>query len=42
MGINGKVLIAQSGGPTAVINQTLAGIVRRQKSIPRYPEYTAL
>lgn len=27
MGINGKVLIAQSGGPTAVINQTLAGIV---------------
>ncbi len=27
MGIYGKVLIAQSGGPTAVINQTLAGIV---------------
>src|SRR5665647_1816215 len=27
MGISGKVLIAQSGGPTAVINQTLAGIV---------------
>ncbi|MFZ3132068.1 MAG: 6-phosphofructokinase, partial [Desulfosporosinus sp.] len=27
MGLNGKVLIAQSGGPTAVINQTLAGIV---------------
>jgi 6-phosphofructokinase 1 len=27
MGINGKALIAQSGGPTAVINQTLAGIV---------------
>ncbi|RNC29016.1 MAG: Pyrophosphate--fructose 6-phosphate 1-phosphotransferase [Candidatus Dichloromethanomonas elyunquensis] len=24
---NGKILIAQSGGPTAVINQTLAGIV---------------
>ncbi|NLI14269.1 6-phosphofructokinase [Pelotomaculum propionicicum] len=27
MATNGKVLIAQSGGPTAVINQTLAGIV---------------
>ncbi len=27
MGDNGKILIAQSGGPTAVINQTLAGIV---------------
>ena len=27
MGIYGKALIAQSGGPTAVINQTLAGIV---------------
>ena len=27
MGISGKVLIAQSCGPTAVINQTLAGIV---------------
>lgn len=31
MGINGKVLIAQSGGPTAVINQTLAGIVLEAK-----------
>ncbi|MBF7096269.1 6-phosphofructokinase [Alkalibacter mobilis] len=27
MGLSGKVLIAQSGGPTAVINQTLTGIV---------------
>jgi 6-phosphofructokinase len=31
MGISGKVLIAQSGGPTAVINQTLAGIVREAR-----------
>lgn len=31
MGFNGKVLIAQSGGPTAVINQTLAGIVLEAK-----------
>lgn len=31
MGLNGKVLIAQSGGPTAVINQTLAGIVLEAK-----------
>ncbi|MDD2554398.1 MAG: 6-phosphofructokinase, partial [Desulfotomaculaceae bacterium] len=31
MGISGKVLIAQSGGPTAVINQTLAGIVLEAK-----------
>lgn len=27
MGLQGKVLIAQSGGPTAVINQSLVGIV---------------
>lgn len=27
MGLKGKVLIAQSGGPTAVINQSLVGIV---------------
>lgn len=27
MGHSGKILIAQGGGPTAVINQTLAGIV---------------
>ena len=25
--VSGKILVAQSGGPTAVINQTLAGIV---------------
>lgn len=31
MGISGKVLIAQSGGPTAVINQTLVGIVLEAK-----------
>ncbi|MEG3071238.1 MAG: hypothetical protein RQM92_10825 [Candidatus Syntrophopropionicum ammoniitolerans] len=31
MGIGGKVLIAQSGSPTAVINQTLVGIVLEAK-----------
>lgn len=32
---NGKVLIAQSGGPTAVINQTLAGIVLEARKFTR-------
>ncbi|MBP2652788.1 MAG: phosphofructokinase [Firmicutes bacterium] len=31
----GKVLIAQGGGPTAVINQTLAGIVLEARKFPR-------
>ncbi|MDP3387142.1 MAG: diphosphate--fructose-6-phosphate 1-phosphotransferase, partial [Eubacteriales bacterium] len=31
MGLKGKVLIAQSGGPTAVINQTLVGIVMESR-----------
>lgn len=31
----GKVLIAQSGGPTAVINQTLAGIVLEARKFTR-------
>jgi len=31
MGLEGKVLIAQSGGPTAVINQTLVGIVMESR-----------
>ncbi len=32
---NGKILIAQSGGPTAVINQTLAGIVLEARKFNR-------
>ena len=35
---NGKILIAQGGGPTAVINQSLAGVVleaRRHSSVQR-------
>lgn len=35
MEANGKVLIAQSGGPTAVINQTLAGIVLEARKFGR-------
>jgi len=31
----GKVLIAQGGGPTAVINQTLAGIVLEARKFPQ-------
>ena len=34
----GKILVAQGGGPTAVINQSLAGVVleaRRHQSIHR-------
>ena len=35
--MTGKVLIAQGGGPTAVINQTLAGIVLEAR---KYPQVT--
>lgn len=35
MVIEGKVLIAQGGGPTAVINQTLVGIVREARRFPQ-------
>lgn len=35
MEYNGKILIAQSGGPTAVINQTLAGIVLEARKFHR-------
>ncbi|WP_094606271.1 Pyrophosphate--fructose 6-phosphate 1-phosphotransferase [Sporomusa silvacetica DSM 10669] len=37
MALKGKVLIAQGGGPTAVINQTLAGIVLESR---KYGEMT--
>ncbi len=43
MRLNGKVLIAQSGGPTAVINQTLVGIVlEAKKHTPARGVYGAL
>src|SRR5271157_4178971 len=32
--LKGKVLIAQGGGPTAVINQSLAGAVIEARKIP--------
>lgn len=35
MALAGKVLIAQGGGPTAVINQTLAGIVLEARKFPQ-------
>ena len=37
MGLKGKVLIAQGGGPTAVINQSLVGIV---KEAAKYSDMT--
>ncbi len=33
--ITGKILVAQGGGPTAVINQTLAGIVLEARKFPQ-------
>ncbi|MCX7779443.1 MAG: 6-phosphofructokinase [Negativicutes bacterium] len=35
MELTGNVLIAQGGGPTAVINQTLAGIVQEARKFPQ-------
>jgi 6-phosphofructokinase len=35
MSLGNKVLIAQGGGPTAVINQTLAGIVLEARKFPQ-------
>lgn len=35
MPITGKILVAQGGGPTAVINQTLAGIVLEARKFPQ-------
>ena len=37
MALTGKVLIAQGGGPTAVINQTMTGIVLEAR---KYPQVT--
>ena len=37
--LQGKVLVAQGGGPTAVINQSLAGVVAEAR---RYPEVTRI
>ncbi len=35
MALVGKILVAQGGGPTAVINQTLAGIVLEARKFPQ-------
>jgi 6-phosphofructokinase len=35
MALEGKILVAQGGGPTAVINQTLAGIVLEARKFPQ-------
>ncbi|MBP2652511.1 MAG: 6-phosphofructokinase [Firmicutes bacterium] len=35
MSLEGKVLVAQGGGPTAVINQSLAGIVLEARKFPQ-------
>lgn len=35
MQLSGKVLVAQGGGPTAVINQTLAGVVLESRKNPQ-------
>ena len=45
---SGKILVAQGGGPTAVINQSLAGVVLEalkknppvKPPVPVYPTYT--
>ena len=37
MALKGKVLVAQGGGPTAVINQSLAGVVTEAR---KYSEIT--
>jgi len=34
MGLRGKVLVAQGGGPTVVINQSLAGVVLESRKSP--------
>ena len=31
-GIRGNVIVGQSGGPTAVINSSLAGVLKQQKT----------
>lgn len=35
MELRGKVLIAQGGGPTAVINQSLVGAVLESRKFPQ-------
>ncbi|MDB5755862.1 MAG: 6-phosphofructokinase, partial [Massilia sp.] len=32
---SGKILVAQGGGPTAVINQSLAGVVLEARRFPQ-------
>jgi hypothetical protein len=34
MSPRGKALVAQGGGPTAVINQNLAGVLREARKFP--------
>ena len=33
--LHGKVLVAQGGGPTAVINQSMAGVVLESRKFPQ-------
>ena len=35
MALVGKVLVAQGGGPTAVINQSLVGVVLESRKFPQ-------
>ncbi|MEK6717859.1 MAG: 6-phosphofructokinase, partial [candidate division NC10 bacterium] len=35
MKLQGKVLVAQGGGPTAVINHSLAGVVLESRKFPQ-------
>lgn len=39
MKLEGKVLIAQGGGPTAVINQSLVGATLESRKFPRLHGY---
>ncbi len=32
MALKGKALVAQGGGPTAVINQSMVGVAQKQES----------
>jgi ATP-dependent phosphofructokinase / diphosphate-dependent phosphofructokinase len=36
-----KILVAQGGGPTAVINQSMVGVVLEARNLGRSRRYTA-
>jgi hypothetical protein len=42
MKLEGKVVIAQGGGPTAVINQSLVGLLWKPASSIRLPGFMEL